>query len=194
MQAKWIVSISSAALLIAAAWTIHEASAQDERRVDVSPRSVISQRIGLQEVTIVYHRPGVNDPNSASDSFGEPREIWGALVPYGRVWRAGANENTTIKFESAVTIEGKDLDAGTYGFFIIPSESEWTLAFSKNSTSWGNFAYNEGEDALRVTITPQDAPSEARLRYGFEDLTATSVTAYLTWAGRKGAFKITLQD
>ena len=194
MQAKRIVSISSAALLIAAAWTIHEASAQDERRVDVSPRSVISQRIGLQEVTIVYHRPGVNDPNPASDTHGEAREIWGALVPYGQVWRAGANENTTITFESAVTIEGKELDAGTYGFFIVPSESEWTLVFSNTNTAWGHLGYNQEQDALRVTITPQDAPSESRLRYGFEDLTATSVTAYLTWAGRKGAFKITLQD
>ena len=109
-----------------------------------SQHAVITQRIGITDVTINYHRPMVNK-----------RKVWGGLVPYGQVWRAGANENTTIKFTDPVTIEGKPLPAGAYGLHMIPGENEWTVIFSRNSTSWGSFTYNQAEDALRVTVKPQ---------------------------------------
>ena len=92
----------------------------------------ISQRIGITDVTINYHRPLVNN-----------RKVWGGLVPYGQVWRAGANLNTTISFSDPVVIEGKPLDKGTYGLHMIPNADEWTIIFSKNSTSWGSFTYDE---------------------------------------------------
>jgi len=88
-----------------------------------SQRAEISQRIGITDITISYHRPLVNN-----------RKVWGALVPYGQVWRAGANENTTITFSDPVEIEGKPLDKGTYGLHMIPNADEWTIIFSKNST------------------------------------------------------------
>ena len=104
----------------------------------VSQRGTVSQRIGLTDITITYHRPAVGG-----------REIWGKTVPYGKVWRAGANENTTITFSDDVSVEGKPLAAGTYGLHAIPDKDQWTVIFSKNSTSWGSFSYDEKEDALR---------------------------------------------
>ncbi|HEX9137768.1 MAG TPA: DUF2911 domain-containing protein, partial [Nitrospirota bacterium] len=81
-----------------------------------SQHAVVTQRIGITDVTINYHRPLVNK-----------RKVWGGIVPYGQVWRAGANENTTIKFTDPVTIEGKPLPKGTYGLHMIPGENEWTV-------------------------------------------------------------------
>jgi len=98
----------------------------------VSQRGTVSQRVGLTDITIAYHRPAVGG-----------REIWGKTVPYGKVWRAGANENTTITFSDDVSIEGKPLAAGTYGLHTIPDKDQWTIIFSKNSTSWGSFSYDE---------------------------------------------------
>src|SRR6266568_2643504 len=114
----------------------------------VSQRGSVTQRIGLTDITIHYHRPMVGG-----------REIWGKTVPYGKVWRAGANENTTITFSDDVTVEGKPLAAGTYGLHTIPDKDQWTIIFSKNSTSWGSFSYDEKEDALRVTVKPRAAES-----------------------------------
>ncbi len=111
-----------------------------------SQHAVVTQRIGVTDITLNYHRPLVNG-----------RKIWGGLVPYGQVWRAGANENTTITFTDPVTVEGKPLPKGTYGLHMFPGEKEWTVVFSKNSTSWGSFTYDEKEDALRVTVKPQPA-------------------------------------
>src|SRR5205823_1326532 len=107
-----------------------------------SQKASASQRIGLTDMEITYHRPAVKG-----------RKIWGELVPYNSTipWRGGANENTTISFSSDVTIEGKPLAAGTYGLHFIPAEGEWTVIFSKNYTSWGSFSYDKNEDALRIT-------------------------------------------
>ncbi len=108
-----------------------------------SQHARVMQRIGITDITVNYHRPLANG-----------RPIWGKLVPYGEVWRAGANENTTITFSDPVTIEGQSLDKGTYGLHMIPGETQWTVIFSKNSTSWGSFSYEQGEDALRVNVKP----------------------------------------
>src|ERR1700682_2242294 len=111
-----------------------------------SQHAVLTQRIGITDITINYHRPLANG-----------RKIWGGLVPYGQVWRAGANENTKITFSDPVTIEGQPLDQGTYGLHMIPGENQWTVIFSKNSTSWGSFTYDQADDALRVPVKPQTA-------------------------------------
>ena len=135
-----------------------------------SQHAVVSQRIGITDITINYHRPLVND-----------RKVWGNLVPYGQVWRAGANENTTITFSDPVTIEGKALAAGTYGLHMIPNENEWTIIFSKNSTSWGSFTYKESEDALRVNVEPQAAEMRNALTYDFDRVTPDSSVVELEW-------------
>jgi len=136
----------------------------------LSPAASVSQTLGITNITITYHRPAVKD-----------RKVWGALVPYGDVWRAGANENTTISFADPVKIEGKDLPAGTYGLHMIPTKDAWTIIFSKNSTSWGSFFYDEKEDALRVTVNPEPAAFQEWLSYSFDDGTPHSVVASLRW-------------
>lgn len=136
----------------------------------LSQRGSVSQRIGLTDVTIVYHRPAVGG-----------REIWGKTVPYGKVWRAGANENTTITFSDDVSVEGKPLPAGTYGLHTFPDKDQWTVAFSKNSTSWGSFSYDEKEDALRVTVKPRAAEATELVTYVFEEVKPDSAAATLRW-------------
>ena len=83
------------------------------------------------------------------------RPIWGQLVPYGQVWRSGANEATTITFDQPVMVEGQPLAAGTYSLFTIPTEKQWTMIFNKTAKQWGAFKYDDKQDALRVTVTPQ---------------------------------------
>ena len=136
----------------------------------VSQRGSVSQRIGLTDITITYHRPAVGG-----------REIWGKIVPYGKVWRAGANENTTITFSDDVSVEGRPLVAGTYGLHTIPDKDQWTVIFSKNSTSWGSFSYDEKEDALRVNVKPHAAEPFELLTYTFEEIKPDSATATLRW-------------
>ncbi len=135
-----------------------------------SQHAVVTQRVGITDITVNYHRPLVNG-----------RKIWGGLVPYGQVWRAGANENTTIAFSDPVTIEGKPLPKGTYGLHMIPGEKEWTVIFSKNSTSWGSFTYDQAEDAQRVTVKPEPADLHEALAYDFDDVKSDSATVTLRW-------------
>jgi hypothetical protein len=146
-----------------------------------SQRAQVSQRIGLTDVTISYHRPLVNG-----------RKVWGGLVPYGTVWRAGANENTTITFSDPVLIEGKPLDKGTYGLHMIPNADEWTIIFSTNSTSWGSFTYDQKEDALRVTVKPQTADMHNALIYDFDQLQPDSAVVELEWEKVAVPFKISV--
>jgi hypothetical protein len=141
----------------------------------------ISQRIGITDITISYHRPLVND-----------RKVWGGLVPYGEVWRAGANMNTTITFSDPVQIEGKPLDKGTYGLHMIPNADEWTIIFSKNSTSWGAFTYDQKEDALRVTVKPKAADMHNALTYDFDQLTKDSAVVELEWEKVAVPFKVSI--
>src|SRR5229473_1956290 len=136
----------------------------------ISQRATVIQRVGMTDITIVYHEPLVGG-----------REIWGKIVPYGKVWRAGANENTTINFADDVTVEGKPLAAGTYGLHMIPDKDQWTVILSKNSTSWGSFSYDEKEDAVRVTVKPQPADFRESLTYTFDDLKPDSAAATLRW-------------
>lgn len=144
-----------------------------------SQHAAVSQRIGITDITINYHRPLVND-----------RKVWGGLVPYGQVWRAGANENTTITFSDPVTIEGKALDRGTYGLHMIPNADEWTIIFSRNSTSWGAFTYKEAEDALRVNVKPHTAEMHNALTYDFDDVKPDSTVVELEWEKVAVPFKV----
>jgi tetratricopeptide (TPR) repeat protein len=146
-----------------------------------SQRAEVSQRIGVTDITIDYHRPLVND-----------RKVWDGLVPYGKVWRAGANINTTIKFSDPVQIEGKPLDKGTYGLHMIPNADEWTIIFSKNSTSWGAFTYDQAEDALRVTVKPKAADMHNALTYDFDDLQKDSAVVELEWEKIAVPFKVSV--
>lgn len=134
------------------------ASAASAQRGDDSDRpsknGKLEGAVGGVDVTIEYGRPKVGG-----------RDIWGALVPYGLVWRTGANEATTITLSKDAKIEGQALPAGTYSFFAIPNESEWTLIFNKVAQQWGAFSYDQSQDALRVTVKPMASEAQEELEY-----------------------------
>src|SRR6218665_3828976 len=108
-----------------------------------SPRATAKGKTSKSELVIDYGSPSVRG-----------RKIWGELVPYGQVWRAGANEATTFTTSQPVMVQGKGLPAGTYALFMIPGEKDWTIIFNKKSDQWGAYKYDEKQDALRVPVTP----------------------------------------
>lgn len=146
-----------------------------------SQHAVVMQRIGITDITINYHRPLANG-----------RQIWGKVAPYGQVWRAGANENTTITFTDPVSIEGQMLDKGTYGLHMIPGEAQWTVIFSKDSRDWGSFSYKQEDDALRVNVKPQAAELHNALAYDFDDVKPDSTIVTMSWDKVAVPFKVTL--
>lgn len=144
-----------------------------------SQRARVSQRVGVTDISITYHRPLVGG-----------RKIWGGIVPYGQPWRAGANENTLIEFSDPVTVEGQALAAGKYGLHMIPAEGDWIVAFSKTNTAWGSFTYDKAEDALRITVKPHASEMHEALTWDFDEVTADSTTAVLKWEKLAIPFKI----
>ena len=147
----------------------------------VSQKASVLQRVGLTDIKVEYNRPGVKG-----------REIWGKLVPYNKVWRAGANENTTIAFSDPVKINGKDLPAGTYGLHMIPGENEWTIIFSKNSWSWGSYFYDQNEDALRVMVKPQISEFHEWLTFNMDNPSSNSIDVNLSWDKLKTGFSVSV--
>ena len=157
------------------------AQATELRLPTLSQRAIGTQRIGLTDITVNYCRPLVGG-----------REIWGKAVPYGTPWRSGANENTTISFTDDVSVEGHPLAAGTYGLHTIPTADQWTIIFSKNSTSWGSFSYDEKEDALRVNVRPHAAEFQEALAYSFDDPKPDSVAVTLRWEKLAVPFRVSV--
>ncbi len=130
------------------------ACAQNDNASKPSPAAEATGKVGAATVTVNYSSPAVKG-----------REIWGGLVPYDKVWRAGANEATTVTFDKDVMVEGKPLAAGTYSFYTIPGKDNWTVIFNKTAKQWGT-QYDEKQDALRVMATPQKAQKmHERLAY-----------------------------
>jgi len=163
-------------LMIAAA---APAEAQITGLPRVSQAASVSQTIGVSTVTVNYHRPGVKG-----------RTLYGGLVPYDQIWRAGANENTTVTFSHPVKVEGQDLAAGTYGLHTIPTATDWTVIFSTDHLSWGSFFYDETADALRVVVPVFDAEFTEWLAFGFSDLTENSALLELHWGGKRVPVRI----
>ncbi len=135
-----------------------------------SPEARISQKVGLTEIDVTYHRPAV-----------QGRRVWGGLVPYGQVWRAGANENTVVAFSTPVQVGATTLPAGRYGLHMLPTEGAWTVIFSSQAQAWGSFSYDAKEDLARVQVTPLAAESTERLAYTFDDPGEKGVILSLRW-------------
>src|SRR4051794_26753419 len=147
-----------------------------------SQAATVSQRIGLTDLSITYHRPGVGG-----------RTVWGGIVPYGQVWRAGANENTVLTLGTDAIVGGVRVPAGSYGVHMIPTAKEWTIILSREHQAWGSFFYDQKDDAARFTATPVGAPFEERLAYTLDDPTETSVVATLRWEKLAVPFKIEVE-
>lgn len=146
-----------------------------------SPRAEVMQDVAGAEVRIAYGRPAVKD-----------REIWGKLVPYNRVWRAGANEATTFATNHDVVIEGHALPAGTYTFFVIPIDGDWTVIFNRVPRQWGAFNYNPAFDALRFQSKPSEGAHEEWLNYRIETETKDTALVTLAWAGKRLSFRVAI--
>ncbi len=149
-----------------------------------SQSATITQTIGVTDVTMKYSRPGVKG-----------RTIWGGLVPYDKVWRTGANEATTIAFTDTVKIIGGDnvahaLPPGAYGLATVPSANSWVIIFHKKPDMEGIAGYKEEDDALRITVTPQQAAHQEWMKFSFEDLTETSARVVFAWEKLQVSFGI----
>lgn len=158
-------------LILAAFLGAATAHAQQFTQPQASPHAVTTQTIGLTDVTVDYHTPGVKN-----------RKIWGQLVPYEQVWRAGANENTLITFSDSVRIGGRPVPAGTYSLYVLPSaDHDWQFILNKVTNHWGNEGYNAKDDVLRVPVLPETTPMHESLSYWFSDVRPNAARLNLSW-------------
>ncbi|MBC2846695.1 DUF2911 domain-containing protein [Winogradskyella flava] len=156
-----------------------------------SQMASIMQRVGTTDITITYSRPSVNN-----------REVWGKLVPFGMnnfgfgtskaaPWRAGANENTLVTFTHNVNVEGKPVEAGTYGLHInVKDENNATIILSKDTEAWGSYFYDPENDALRADVKLIDIDHTELLTFSFDEVKSTSTTAALKWEKKAIPFTI----
>jgi Protein of unknown function (DUF2911) len=137
-----------------------------------SPFAAVKQTVGLTEITVDYSSPGVKG-----------RKIWGGLVPYDKMWRAGANSATKVTFSRDVKIDGKPVPAGSYSLWVIPSaKGAWTIILNKNPNQGGvGTDYKQDLDLLRVQVKPQPIPSRERLAYLIADFTDDAAQLQLEW-------------
>jgi len=146
-----------------------------------SPAASVSQVVGMSRVAIEYSRPAVKG-----------RKIWGSLVPYNEVWRAGANENTVLEVNSHFTVGTTRLPAGRYGLHTIPTEGAWTVALSRQANAWGSFSYNPAEDVARITVTPRPAEHQEKLLYTLEPTSDSTLAVTLRWEELALTFPLTV--
>ena len=142
----------------------------EQKLPQMSQAASVTQTIGLTDISVTYHRPGVKG-----------REIWGKLLPYDKVWRAGANDATIVMFSDDVTVGGRPLKAGEYSFFVTPHQGDWTVIFNSQQKQWGAYNYDSTKDVLKVSIKPEVIPNQEWLSYSFSDLTISSAKLVLRW-------------
>ena len=145
----------------------------------VSPASTLSQEIGISKIELAFARPAAKG-----------RKIWGEVVPFGQVWRAGANSATMLTLSHAAKVAGKDVPAGSYGFFVIPSEKSWTLILNKKAKQWGAYDYKKEEDVLRWEVTPQAAPHQEYLDYRVLPTGLDGAVVELSWEKLRVSFPV----
>ena len=162
----------------------------------------VIQDVGLVEVSVDYHSPDVHSP-TGEDRTGK---IWGALVPWGMTnlgfgtcgdqcpWRGGANQNTVFTTSHDIQVQGQPLPAGAYGLHFLPGQDEWTVIFSKNSTSWGSYYYDAGEDALRLAVKPEKGEFREFLTYEFTERRPDRATLTLMWENLRLPITLTVPD
>lgn len=146
-----------------------------------SPQATFSQKIGLADVTIKYSRPSAKG-----------RKVMGDLVPYGALWRTGANEATKFKISDELTIEGKKLAAGEYAIYTQPGQDEWTIIFNKNTSLWGIDGYNETEDAIRFNVKAINNPRHIEtFTINIADVTMNGASIEIMWENTLVKFNVT---
>lgn len=144
-----------------------------------SPGATIVQEIGTSRVTITYHRPAVKG-----------RKVWGDLVPYGKLWRLGANNATTLELSHDAKVGGVAVPAGKYALFAIPTASEWTFILNKKSDQWGAYFHNAADDVARFTVKPQEAESQEWFTIHMRPKSETAIDVNVRWEKVKLGFDI----
>jgi hypothetical protein len=170
------------ALACALSLSVVDASAQ-KRQNDfprASPNAAISQTVGVTDISVTYARPSVKG-----------RVVFGELEKFGKAWRVGANEATTISFAHNVKIEGKPLSAGTYAFLAIPhNQTDWTIIINAVANMWGAYVHDSTKDVLRVNVKSQPTEHKELLTFEFTDVTPKSATLNFSWAKTRVPVKI----
>jgi hypothetical protein len=156
---------------------------QQVRTPRSSPQATLTQTVGLTDVTIKYSRPGVKG-----------RTIWGDLVPYGKVWRTGANEATTITFSDDVMVGGQKLTKGTYSLHTTPGQNEWTVHFNSVADQWGSYSYDPAKDVVKVTAKPERAEFREWLTFEIPQMTTDTATVHIRWENVAVPFTIDTQS
>lgn len=149
------------------------------RLPEASPEARVTQDIGISNVEIVYHRPGAKG-----------REIWGALVPMGAVWRLGANEATTIELSHEGTVAGHLIPAGKYALFAIPGETEWTLILNRQAKQWGAYFYKESEDLVRFQVPASRGEHVEWMEFSIDPAGEGAVEVEIAWADVRVPFRV----
>jgi len=165
--------------------------------------ATVTQYLGLVKVNIDYNSPKVHNPRTGEDRRGK---IWGTLVPYGMAkglgygtcnecpLRVDANQNTVFTASNDIKVEGQPLAAGSYGLHMIPGQDEWTLIFSRNSTSWGSFFYDTADDALRVNVKPAKSDYHEYLTFEFPDRKLDRATVAMKWEDLQVPFTVSVDN
>ncbi|MEQ1642425.1 MAG: DUF2911 domain-containing protein [Pyrinomonadaceae bacterium] len=204
MKRQMIYGLLAAALLVAmSAITFGQARPPIPR---ASQKASAMQTVGTTDMTITYSRPAVkgrtvwgdppaDKPGEGTLDDGRARPAGSALVPFGHVWRTGANEATLFTVTDDVLVNGQPLAAGKYSLHTIPGKEEWTIIFNKDDGQWGSFAYDAKKDALRVKAKAQWLPeSKEFLYFRFDTVSDNSTSAYLRWEKVKVPFTIEVKD
>jgi hypothetical protein len=182
MNSKILLS----SLVLASGWVCTCGLLAQTPKVDfpaASPACTLKQHVALTDIEIVYSRPGV-----------KARPIFGGLVPYGQVWRTGANNATKITFSTPVKLNGAEIPAGTYALFTIPGETEWTIIINKGAAQWGAFQYNETNDLVRVKAMPVKlAEPVETFTIEINDIRDESATLNLTWEKTRVPVKLEVE-
>jgi hypothetical protein len=208
------LSLFSFAILLSAICAAPYVSAQQPplqiKPLRPSQKASVMQTVGVTDITITYSRPPVKGRTIFADApasmtaraKGEAtldnqneRQKGEPIVPYGHVWRAGANEATMFVVTDDVLINGQPLKAGTYSLHTIPGKEEWTIIFNNDAGQWGSFAYDDKKDALRVKTKPQAvSDNQEWLTYFFDPVTDNSATANLRWEKVRVPFTVEVKD
>jgi len=158
-------------LFLSAALFALSLSAQNDADKRPSPPAQASKTVGDLNIDIAYSQPGVKG-----------RTIWGVLVPYGKVWRTGANEATTFEINQDVLIEGQKLAAGKYALFTIPTKKDWIVIFNSVPNQWGAYSYDDSKDILRVQVKPKmKEESTERLTFQIDEKGKKEAEVTMTW-------------
>ncbi|WP_192349563.1 DUF2911 domain-containing protein [Algoriphagus sp. Y33] len=154
--------------------------AQQIQMPQASPSAKIAQKVGLTDVTVDYSRPSTKE-----------RKIFGELVPYGQVWRTGANGATVLSFSTDVLIDGKSIPAGQYALYSIPGKSEWVMILSKNIKLWGAIGYDQSDDVLRFKAKSTKLKKKSEtFEISFANMTDTGSDLSLEWENTRVGFRI----